>query len=474
MQLSQFTSVFVLFACTIIVVESVNLNLLQQNSDNKDHDLATVVFAIINQENNFNRTTINLISSEKSVFKDGALKLTKSLNATVAVRLEDIDKVQDIKKRKRFSNVFMIDTQDKFYDLVGQLSADQFNFDGYFLFVVTNSNFTELDKVLLSLWKVYIYNVMVIVQDDDDYISLVTFVPFKKKSCGNTTPVVVNQFINGSFVKSITNLFPKKFRNLYNCPIRIGAFEIPPAVLRKQHENGSFYFEGNDVELMNEISRVMKFKKQFNFVVERSGMGKVFDNGTSTGTIKKVINGEVDLMMGNLFLTSDRMKFMTNSHSYSSMPLIMIVPPGEPLTSFEKLFHPFQPTVWYFLLSVFGFGIFVIFIINYQSDNVQRLVFGDGTRYHYLNMLLIIVGGSQIKLPRSNFARSILMMFLMFCLVQRTLHQGSLYQFLQTDERTAIVPSIDEMIVRDYEFFLFATYEEFTKSSKINARYDIT
>ncbi|CAO1430001.1 unnamed protein product [Diamesa hyperborea] len=427
MKLSQLITIFVLFACTIISVGSVNFDLLEQTNDNEDHNLATVVFAIINQENNFNRTTVNLISSERSVFKDGALKLIKSLNASVAVRLEDIDNIQDIKKEKRFSNVFMIETQDKFYDLVEQLSADQFNFDGYFFFIVRNSNFTDLDRVLISLWKVYIYNVMVIIQDDDDCISLITFIPFKKKNCGNTTPVIVNQYKNGSFVKSITNLFPKKFRKLYNCPLRIGAFTIPPTVMRKKHENGSFYFDGNDVELMNEISRVMKFKKIFNFAIERSGMGKVFDNGTSTGTIKKVINGEVDLMMGNLFLTKNRMKYMTNTHSYSSMPLILIVPPGTPFTSFEKLFHPFQPTVWYFLLSFFGFGVFAIFIINYQNDNVQRFVFGDGSRYHYMNMLLIIVGGSQTKLPRSNFARSLLMMFLMFCLVQRSLHQGSLY-----------------------------------------------
>ena len=473
MQLSQLINVFVLFACTIIPVESINLDLLEQNDDNEDYNLATVVLHLINQENNFNRTTINLISSDNSVFKDGALKIIKSLSASVAVRLEDIKNIQDIKKRKRFSNVFMIETQEKFSELVGQLSADQFNYDGYFLFVVTNGNITELDTVLLSLWKVYIYNVMVIIKDEDDCISLVTFVPYRKQHCGHTTPVIVNQFINGSFVKSITNLFSKKFQNLFNCPIRIGAFENPPSVLRKQHANSTYYFIGNDVELMNEISRLMKFRKQFNFAVERSGMGKVFDNGTSTGTIKKVINGEVDLMMGNLFLTSSRMKFMTNSHSYSSMPLILIVPPGKPLTSFQKLFKPFQATVWYFLLGVFGFGVFAIFIINYQSDNVQRFVFGDGIRYHYMNMLLIIVGGSQSKLPRNNFARSLLMMFLMFCLVQRTLHQGSLYQFLQSDERTAIVPSIDEMIVQKFQFFLFATYEEFTKYSKIYARYGV-
>ena len=472
MQLSQLFIVFVLFACTIIPVKTLNFNLLEQNDDYDDNQLAQVVFSIINQENNFNRTTINLISSDNNVFKDGALKVIKLLNATVAVRLEDIKNIQDIKKRKRFSNVFMIDTQEMFHELVRVLSSDQFNFDGYFLFVVTNTNFTELETVLISLWKVYIYNIMVIIQDDD-CISLVTFVPFNKKHCGDTKPVIVNQYINGSFVKSTMNIFSKKFMNLYNCPISIGAFENPPSVLRKQHANRTYYYDGNDVELMNEISRVMKFKKKFNFAVERPGMGKVFKNGTSTGTIEKVINGDVDLMMGNLFLTSDRMKYMTNSHSYSSMPLILIVPPAVPLTSFEKLFKPFQATVWYCLLTVFGFGIFVIFIINYQSESIKNFVFGDGTRYHYMNMLLIIVGGSQIKLPRNNFARTLLMMFLMFSLVQRTLHQGSLYQFLQSDERTAIVSSIDEMIVRNFEFFLYATYEEYTKSSKIYDRYDV-
>lgn len=78
--------------------------------------------------------------------------------------------------------------------------------------------------------------------------------------------------------------------------------------------------------------------------------------------------------------------------------------------------------------------------------------------------LIVIFGGSQTKLPTRNFSRFLLMSFLLFCLVQRNVYQGSLYIFLQSDGRHKEVQSIDEMVENGFDFYMYESYTDIIES----------
>lgn len=65
------------------------------------------------------------------------------------------------------------------------------------------------------------------------------------------------------------------------------------------------------------------------------------------------------------------------------------------------------------------------------------------------------VGVPQNVLPRRNFARFILMMFLMHLIVIRTLYQGSYLKLMQSNKHHKQVESINEMIDQNFKFYLF-------------------
>jgi hypothetical protein len=69
-------------------------------------------------------------------------------------------------------------------------------------------------------------------------------------------------------------------------------------------------------------------------------------------------------------------------------------------------------------------------------------------------MIAAILGLQQNRLPRRNFARFLLMMFLIFCLVLRNIYQGALYQFLQSDGRHKTPQTISELIEQKYQFVM--------------------
>jgi hypothetical protein len=102
----------------------------------------------------------------------------------------------------------------------------------------------------------------------------------------------------------------------------------------------------------------------------------------------------------------------------------------------------------------------VIFLINSRSKVVQNFVFGTNVKTPYLNLFIAFIGGSQKKLPGRNFARFLLMMFLMYSLVIRTIYQGSFYQFLKSNKKHREAQSVDELTEKDFKIYAFSAYLE--------------
>lgn len=70
-----------------------------------------------------------------------------------------------------------------------------------------------------------------------------------------------------------------------------------------------------------------------------------------------------------------------------------------------------------------------------------------------------------MTLPGRNFARFILMCFMLFCLVMRTAYQGKQYEFMQKEMRKRGLETIDELIDNNFTFFISNTktkqYQDF-------------
>lgn len=50
-------------------------------------------------------------------------------------------------------------------------------------------------------------------------------------------------------------------------------------------------------------------------------------------------------------------------------------------------------------------------------------------------------------------------------IVDRSLYTGSLFQFLQADDNEKEPQTMDEMVAKDYKFYLITSYDDMTKDS---------
>lgn len=365
------------------------------------------------------------------------------------------------------SSIVIMDSHLQLKNLSEYKIRKLFTSNGFHLIIFINPNSSEADGILQFMWKHKIINVNVIHQDRKKRILIKTLKPFGDRTCNNTKPVTINEFAGGTLVHGSSNFFPHKTKNLHKCPIRAGVTQNKPYIF-KGDSKVKVELHGREIDLVYGLSQALNFNVQFIYVTES---GSLHANGSSSGTFRLLMDDKVDLIIGNNNLKPNRLKFIENSTPYITSQIAFLIPPGAQLTSFESLFSPLRFKVWLWLAAYFTFGLVVIFVVNRQSENIRIFVYGRGVRNPYMNMLNAIFGGAQEVEPRENFSRFMLMLFLIFCLVMRTLYTGSLYRFLQSDIHHSEVESIDEMMEKGFKFYVStSSLDLFDGDPKFNGR----
>lgn len=163
-----------------------------------------------------------------------------------------------------------------------------------------------------------------------------------------------------------------------------------------------------------------------------------------------------------LFVCSDGFHgdiYFITSVPFISESIAFLVPPGEPYTAFEKMILPFDDNVWLAILVTLGFSLSVIQIINFTSEKVQNFVYGRKIQTPTLNFIDIFLNGGQSKVPQRNFARFLLMLFIIWSLIIRTCYQSQYFKFLQADMRKPRINSYEELVAKNFSVFTSLKYQ---------------
>lgn len=117
----------------------------------------------------------------------------------------------------------------------------------------------------------------------------------------------------------------------------------------------------------------------------------------------------------------------------------IMVATGESYSSFEKMILPFDAETWLLIGVFFISGFITILIVKTRHIGWQNFVFGSKVQTPIFNMFVAIFGQGQNILPGRCFARYLLMMFIILCLVIRTVYQGIQFELIFKVMRNFIV-----------------------------------
>jgi hypothetical protein len=312
-----------------------------------------------------------------------------------------------------------------------------------------------------NLWKKFIYNVNIILCDENGKILMVTFTPFTNEACHNTQAIRIGEFVREQNMWNNQNFFQYKLKNFHNCTVTASTFEYPPAVIGKVYLNKSFTLHGSDIELVNGLKSILNFHLNLSYSNEPGAYGMTFDNGTVTGIKVDLVNNRTDFIFGLYYATYPNCLYMGCSQAYFAVTFLVIVPQVS-LSSIEKLFVPFTLDLWIIFLTIIFIATTTILLLSYKlNSNVRNFVIGSNIKSPFNVLLTSLIGGSLIRLPKRNFARYLLMVFILFSLVMRTVYVGGLFKYLKSDTKVVAIKTIDELLARRYKIygqFYFMSY----------------
>jgi hypothetical protein len=244
---------------------------------------------------------------------------------------------------------------------------------------------------------------------DKDEMELLTLELFTHINCDVPQPKYVDTYRNFSWENNLA--ISERFRNFNKCLISF--------LIRTDHIEAYEDFEGKIQGSFVEIDRILAQKG--NFTPEIS----FCDPDATANTCHENFH-----VIQSIKMHSDMIKpGYQVTVAFWQRIYIFLITPGERYSQWEKIVLPFDLQTWIYSLTVFAAAFVTTFFVNRMSENVRNLFLGSSSQYPAYNILGTFFGISQTRAPDGNFARMILMIFILFCLIIRTAYQGEILHF---------------------------------------------
>lgn len=459
-----------LLVLTFLFIKSTSeccLNVTGQNSD----AMSLAVGSILRKLFMGKFTNIRILSSIQEEMRVKSYELVSDLIVKMGtdfkVTIEEPKIIKNSPSKRGSPMVILIHSWKSFEQIREKLEFDNLRFRKFYLLVLVNGIFPEIERVVQSFWKFWINNINVLYENRNGSIGMFTFFPFANQSCGNETSLkLINTFNVATRTWSTKAFVPEKFRNLNLCSLKLAVqgASAPSVIIQSDK------FFGFEVDIFNEIADEFNSTTSFE---DFKTVGSIYENGTTTtGMLPQVYKRTHVAAFGTLSLQLERTQFLTETKSFLSLPIVLVIPPAKIISPFQKLVRPFTILVWSLLLLTFLIGFIIIITLKCSSRRSYDFIVGPGVNYPFTNMMIAFFGGTQSKIPSNNFARYLLMNFLLFCLVIRVLYQGKLFLMLRMELHEKEAATIDDMMEREMIFYTYESLSKRTVGFKFFNRWD--
>lgn len=147
--------------------------------------------------------------------------------------------------------------------------------------------------------------------------------------------------------------------------------------------------------------------------------------------------------------------------------LLYAIPPGRSYTSLEKLYFPFAFTVWLCISVIFVVAAISCIGLKLTEKKKRDFFVGKRNNMPFFNMVNICLGGTIAlnHVPMRNFARTMLIIWLISTLILRNAYQGKLFDYLRNDQHMAPLFNLDDLYQSDLELHVFDSYYKYIVNS---------
>lgn len=293
--------------------------------------------------------------------------------------------------------------------------------------LVSIKNTNAKDIASKVKWILGINNVNFLLNESEESIDLVSpYMYASKASCRSIKLITINRFTKLQLRWENSRFSPYKYQNLHGCKMEIGIRENWYGQIGKK--------------IVESLSLPMNFDVNY---IKINNLEPGSFNVTENDIFWPI---EVPFIQGYSYNFAPSVSFLFTKFTFA-------VPPGELYTPLEKMFIMFDLELWIAIIVTLLIAIVVIQVINRLPEKVRNYVYGRNITSPTLNLQATFLTGAPSRSPGRNFARFLLMMFIIWSLVIRTCYQSKLYQYLQADMRKSRVRTIREVLDQNFTIF---------------------
>ncbi|XP_065368914.1 uncharacterized protein LOC135961345 [Calliphora vicina] len=288
--------------------------------------------------------------------------------------------------------------------------------------------------------------------------------------CGEDIMVrEVNRYENGRLEYDF--LFPTIVSNFFGCPLTVSADLLQPFItFDGDVENSTHLMDmkrlaGIEGEILKLVAEALNFKIHMRFSGEFSEIGSRLN---STGCFRDMELRRAQICIGGLSSTIKYDYLFTRSIAYHTTPYKFVVRDNIFFGPIKQLINPLDKSTWIILLTFFAISILLIQIINrLEIPQIRDFIFGVKNPSPTFYLIITFLGYSMPTqiLPTRNFARFLLMSWLLLSLEVRSGYLGKMFDSLRLAKRVPVPKTIAELIAMDYTL-LDSMYNSFYPMNK--------
>lgn len=283
-------------------------------------------------------------------------------------------------------------------------------------------------------------------EDTNGMITLQTRSLFTSQRCFWPQLVGINEFSRPQNRWTTNEFTTSTLTNFHGCKLMFGVGQyIQGARLVVSEDSKSTSLIGYHIGMIKALASHLNFKLDYSLI-----FGGNFNKSFCVLNLSTVVIERTNFYRG------------ATSPPIFSSSLVVAVPPGRPYTPLEKLFLPFDESIWMYIGVVFLAAFAVIaLIVQFKLSSLYEIVIDWKVTTPAFNVFGIAMGIGQTVLPNRHSARILLTTFLLFNLVLRTAYQGKYFDLLVTNSHKPPIQTIDELIElqqkHQYKVFMMGT-----------------
>ncbi|KAG8222399.1 hypothetical protein J437_LFUL003020 [Ladona fulva] len=259
-------------------------------------------------------------------------------------------------------------------------------------------------------------------------------------------------------LKSDSNLFPEKTKDLQGISLAVFTFDHVPSAIKKEDsfvENLTSTFQGIEIKILETLAKFMNFRVQLMEVGNDERWGSKDKHGNWSGLIGAVSRGEVDIALGNLFYSPCYQEKFDLTIPYTVQCLTFLTPESRADNSWLTLILPFKGPTWGAIISTLIVGGFLFrFMASIKVSHPRRRQWRITRKSAYpfanLDDAILYSWGMLLQVPPPTLPLSWPLRFLsgcwwIFCLLAAVAYRSSMTAVLSSPPPRLVYDTLSDL-----------------------------